>query len=57
MENMIWTSENRRFAANATTLFDNKCGLASSIRDIEEAQRLAAAIVRLEDQRRAEAAL
>jgi hypothetical protein len=51
MEKMIWNSEDHRFA------YDNKRGIANSIRNIEEAQKLAAAIVRLEDQRRAEALL
>jgi hypothetical protein len=57
MEKMIWNSEDHRFAADTTTLYDNKRGIANSIRNIEEAQKLAAAIVRLEDQRRAEALL
>jgi hypothetical protein len=57
MEKMNWTSEDRRFSADTTTLYDNKRGIANSVRDIEEAQKLAAAIVRLEEQRLAEASL
>ena len=53
---MIWNSEDRRFAADSTTLYDNKRGIANSIRNTEEAQKLAAAIVRLEAQRAEEKA-